>query len=448
MSDAASDTSFDHVFRRYRRDAVLLHRPYPPYAGRRTNSKFGGLPNLPAHYHWPRTPAGTPLHFLAQIDCADITFPTPLPERGVLFFFGRDDEEQVWDEEDPAGNCRVLYALDAFAATPPREVPADLPPIGGICPRPMWYEYLRSHERPALNVHIGWPIQPLPIDTWPGVPPGEADPKFLSLAVYARHLLGLRPRPQRVTSQEAEARRQRYTERHEQLRAKAFTTATGEQPELDWEYYDRVRRAEEAVFFHADHGPEAYPQYWITIHYAARAVLRQPIMMAYGRGDREVRMAQAVSTAEEWLRRSNEVGLQEPVSEEDRAAFRAWLMSVPPRRENSPPHFASQIVFLSLVPTIRAWAGDPHRAALLPPHVYAAMRFRFEGGNYSQMLGHAPSAQEPLPPDDPTICLLNLPSDHALGWSFGDAGNCTFWITPQDLARRDFSKVWGTIVGH
>jgi len=63
------------------------------------------------------------------------------------------------------------------------------------------------------------------------------------------------------------------------------------------------------------------------------------------------------------------------------------------------------------------------------------------------MFGHAPSAQEPLPPDDPTVCLLNLATDVALGWSFGGAGNCTFWITPDDLARRDFTKVWGTIVG-
>jgi hypothetical protein len=40
--------SFDEVFRRYRRDAVLLHQPYPPHAGRRTNSKFGSRTNLSA----------------------------------------------------------------------------------------------------------------------------------------------------------------------------------------------------------------------------------------------------------------------------------------------------------------------------------------------------------------------------------------------------------------
>ncbi len=81
------------------------------------------------------------------------------------------------------------------------------------------------------------------------------------------------------------------------------------------------------------------------------------------------------------------------------------------------------------------------------------MRFRFDvqtplGMQYSQMLGHAPSAQEPRDPDDPTICLLNLASEYGAGWVFGDVGNCSFWIEPADLARKDFDKVWGTIEGH
>lgn len=327
--------SFDEVFRRYRRDAVLLHQPYPPHAGRRTNSKFGGLPHLPAHYNWPRTPNGTPLHFFAQIDCADIGFPTPLPERGVLFFLGRDDEEQVWHSEDPAENCSVIYALDAFAATAPREVPADLPPIGSMCTT-VWRD---SHLRrePGPNVHIEWPIQPLPIDTWPGVPPDEPDPKALSFAAYARHLLGLKSGPQRVTGQEAKAQRGRYKDQHDQLRANAFTKATGQGPEGD---LDQIRDAVRAVFFHADAGRDAYPQYWILIHYAARAVLRDPRIMGLWGNWLSALVEQMVPIAEEWLRRSNAAGLDAPVSEEDRSAFRAWLMSVPSRHENLPPQFA------------------------------------------------------------------------------------------------------------
>ena len=330
-------TSFDEVFRRYRREAVLLHQPYPPHAGRRTNSKFGGLPHLPAHYDWPRTPNGTSLHFFAQIDCADVGFPTPLPGRGVLFFFGRDDEEQVWHPEDPAENCRVIYALDAFAGTAPREVPADLPPIGTQCA--VVRRDSRLSREPGPNVHTEWPIQPLPIDTWPGVPPDEPDPRALSLAAYAGHLLGLKSGPQRVTWQEAEAQRGRYTEQHDQLRVNAFARATGQGPEGD---LNQVEEAVRTIFFHADAGRDAYPQYWILIHYAARAVLRDPRIMGLWGSRLSPLVEQMVPIAEEWVRRSNAAGLDAPVSEEDRSAFRAWLMSVPSRHENLPPQFCAR----------------------------------------------------------------------------------------------------------
>ena len=75
----AFSTDTEKLFRQYRREAVLLHRTWPPHAGPPTNSHFGGLPKLPEKYEWPRTSSGTPLHFLAQIDCADIRFKTPLP---------------------------------------------------------------------------------------------------------------------------------------------------------------------------------------------------------------------------------------------------------------------------------------------------------------------------------------------------------------------------------
>lgn len=38
--------------------------------------------------------------------------------------------------------------------------------------------------------------------------------------------------------------------------------------------------------------------------------------------------------------------------------------------------------------------------------------------------------------------LLQLPSDQALGTSWGDDGKIYFWIRETDLAKRDFSKVW------
>lgn len=418
MDEAASDSGLERLFRDYRRTAVLLQPRYPPHAGPATNSRFGGFPALPADLEWPRTPAGTPLHFFAQIDCAEILFPTQLPNRGVLFFFGRDEEEQIWD--DPAGDCRVLYAPDAVAGMPPREPPADLMPLGGLYDSP-WRESL-SEDEPDPNFHIEWPLRLLPIDTWP------------DNALYVK---------QDWPDEEESAE---YEERLEELREDAFIRATGERPDPDSGTPGRDSRRARAIFVHAESGPEAYPQHWITIHYAARAILHQPARFG---------AVQALeSAAEEWLRRSNEAGVDAPVDEEDRRAFRDWLRGLGRAYDDSGlGGNATTIIFESLVATIRAWAGDATRAARIAPHVYEALRFHFSsfrpwGPQFSQMLGHAQSAQSPLDADDPTVVLLNLSSDHGLGWSFGDAGYATFFIEPDDLAARDFSRVWGTIVGH
>ncbi|HYR28653.1 MAG TPA: YwqG family protein, partial [Thermoanaerobaculia bacterium] len=405
---AAADARVEEVFHRYHRTGVLLHVRYPPHAGGPTNSRFGGLPSLPDHYEWPRTPNDVPLHFLAQIDCADIPFPTVLPDRGVLFFFGRDDEEQIWDRNEPEDCCRVIYAPDATAETPRRDVPDDLPPIGDSYPREAAREFLVGEED-GPSVHVEWPIQPLPIDTWPDVLFGDYD------------------EPEEDGDDPPSVL---YKERLKELRAEAFAKATGH-GDFGPHEINRDSLAGRAIFGYAEEGPEAYPQRWITLQYAVRALLHRPV---YFGGPRP--------GTEEWLRRSNEFDLDEPVPEEDRRAFREWLIGLGPSYDQSAiGGSAGGMVFLSMVATLRAWAGDPVRAARIAPRVYEVLHYYFSGVtdwgvNYSQMLGHAPSAQSPMFPEEPTVVLLNLTSDRGLGWSFGDGGYCTFWIEPEDLAAR------------
>ena len=429
----ADSNETDALFRRYRRDAVLLHRPWPPHAGPPTNSRFGGLPNLPESYAWPRTSSGTPLHFLAQIDCADIRFKTALPERGVLFFFGRDDLEQIWNEEPPASDdCRVLYALDAFALTPPRQPPADLPPI--------------QDRRQGPNVHTAWPIVPLSFDSFPDA---SALPELHAWS-WRSFLEALRGAPAAREEMKRDAEmRKAYDAQLKARRVAALVAATGARPPGDATPLNFETTAGAAILGSAASGPEAFPQHWAYVHHLARAILHRPAYYAYGDGSERI-----VAEAERWLARAREVPLDRPVAEDDRRALRTWLVSLKsPGDPSEMGSRAAQLAFVAAVGTIRSWAGDPALAALVPADVYAACEPLFYGYHerdpqFSQMLGHAPSAQEALPADDPTICLLNLDTDRALGWSFGDGGQCTFWITPRDLARRDFSKVKGTIVGH
>ncbi len=417
----------DALFRRYRREAVLLHRPWPPHAGPLTNSQLGGLPRLPEGYAWPRTSRGTPLHFLAQIDCADIRFKTALPERGVLFFFAQDVTD-AWMAASPAtDHCRVLYALDASALTPPRQPPADLAPV--------------RYPPRGLNVHSAWPVVPLRFDS---VPSESALPHANDRDEEAgRGLLQRLVRGVRGATQEPDVGadvRDAYEAQLDARRAAALVATTGAQPPRKPGRGKEAAEGGAAIFGFAAAGPHGFPQHWAYVHHLARAILDRPHVYSGGEEERRARAAQA----ERWLDRSRRGPLDRPVAEDDRQALRTWLASL----GDGPG-----LVYWSAVGTIWPWAGDPALAARVPDHVYAACASFFYGYGednlrFSQMLGHSPARHIAHPvDDDPTICLLNLDTDLALGWYIGEGGQCTFSITPGDLARRDFSRVEGRLDG-
>ncbi len=416
----------DELFRRYRREGVLLHQPWPPHAGPPTNSHFGGLPRLPGGHPWPRTSSGKPLHFLAQIDCADIRFSTPLPDQGVLFFFGRDDVHGAWHGQRPeSDSCRVLFALDASARTPTRQPPAELTPLNPPGTEPD-------------NIHPAWPVVPYRFDTFPdesGLPEaGRPD---------ARGWRRWVDRLVRGASSEREIGadvRAAYDEQLGSRRAEALVAATGARPPgrpmTAWGAAD----AGAALFGFAASGPESFPRHWAYVRHLVPEIMDRPLVWSRG----EEMPGARVAEAERWLRRSRQGPLHRPVAEDDRQAFRAWLSGI----QDYP-----RLVFRGAAGTIHSWAGDPGLAALVPDHVYAACAPSFYGYHedyprFSQMLGHAPASHQARDVDDPMVCLLSLDTDLALGWQFaGSEGRCTFWIPPGDLARREFGNVIGRLDG-
>lgn len=95
-------------------------------------SKFGGMPDLPANTPWPAM-NGTPMEFIAQIQMAnahpfDSSHTTPA--RGLLSFF-YDATQQTFgaDPNDRAG-VKVFYFTQASAALKRTDLPDDLPPAG------------------------------------------------------------------------------------------------------------------------------------------------------------------------------------------------------------------------------------------------------------------------------------------------------------------------------
>lgn len=457
-------------FQQYRRPAVLLHRPYPPHSARPGNSHFGGLPSLPDGLEWPRTPSGVPLHFLCQVDCGEIGWETLLPDRGLLYFFGRDDEEQIWGSEEPQEDCRVLYAPGALRSIGETAPPADLPAIGWGYPRGAFPDVALDGE-PPRRLHHRWPILPLPMDTFPdqgGLPDVVEDyetkgrrlsSEMLKRARLRRFWPWLRPLPLSAGPAPDQAVWDRYGELLPWYRARAFEEATGIKVVED-DACEMQFRQGQRIF--AD---GTFPQHWIFIHYIARLALlrRYPIPpsddpeAARALAEMEARID---AEARAWFDRSREVPLETPVGETDRGDFREWVGKLGPGRA-SPGHRAAEWAFTAAIPVIRFWAGAPDRAALIAPSVYEAMADYFHAIHLqhgaekdwyhfqlAQMLGLPPASQQAVSADDPEICLLNLASDNGLGWSFGDAGECTFWISPEDLAARDFTRVRGVIEGH
>lgn len=474
MGDEAMDPEAraEALFDRYRRPAVLLNRPYPPHSARPGNSHFGGLPNLPDGFEWPRTPNGVPLHFLCQMDCSEIGWETPLPDRGILYFFGRDDEEQVWGSDEPHEDCRVLYAPEASGQVPTTPAPSDLPPIGWGFPRSAFPEVALDGESPR-RLHHRWPILLLPMDTFPdqgGLPEVAEDYREsgqrLSREVTGRARLRrfwpwVRPLPPSAGPAPQQPVWDHYGELLPWYRARAFEKATGVEVVEDDSCEMQFRRGE-LIF--AD---QTFPQHWIFIHYIARLALRRRRSIpspddAVATNVHSELDSRIEGQAPAWFARSCETPLETPVGAEDRHDFRGWLGNLEVGLGRLTPGFqAASWAFTAAIPVIRRWAGAPARAALISPLVYEAMADYFhtihlqQGEEkdwyhfqYAQMLGLPPQSQHSISVDEPEICLLNLASDNGLGWSFGDAGECTFWISPEDLAARDFSRVSAVIDGH
>ncbi|WP_344042876.1 DUF1963 domain-containing protein [Saccharothrix xinjiangensis] len=85
----------------------------------------GGLPRLPVGVGWPSGGSGSPLPFIASVDCAALPRAEglPLPVDGsLLFFLHHEDDLEADPGTDGSGFARVLYVpvgTEAVVASPP-----------------------------------------------------------------------------------------------------------------------------------------------------------------------------------------------------------------------------------------------------------------------------------------------------------------------------------------
>ncbi|QUL38252.1 DUF1963 domain-containing protein [Erythrobacter sp. JK5] len=449
------------LFKRYQSPAILLHRPYPPHSVPESLSYFGGLPTLPSDCEWPRTTDGVALHFFCQIDCSEITWSTPLPKRGILYFFGRDDEEQSWNIERPEECCRVIFADDKARVGGQVQPPPDLKPIRGMFQESAFREVALDSDPPPL-VHVKWPIQLCPMESFPdtsGLPPliHQSNEPWAKTSRAFRHRNALRriwpwmrPLPKLDTRPAPD---QGVWDLYEDIlphvRTRAFERAIRRERGPRWDRFESYRAREVCA-------SEEFPEYWFLVEFMLRYALRNDLKGARQYGDdvtpefvakRQKADQDVQDEAQVWLKRALEYAHGMCPTAPERIEFRDWLKSVDERMTWH--GMTGRWLKESAKYVVRACAGDRAMSEALPQWVYdAADESLFPtSAEFSQMLGEAPASQGAQSADNPEICLLNLCSDPGVGWQFWDMGECSFWIDPDDLAARDFSRVIGMMAG-
>jgi len=115
LSDLVSKHKLSQHYDELRRDLRLgfsIHRHKGPL--KTGASRFGGLPDVPRNFSWPRTAFGY-LHFIAQLRFGELpAFNDDFPRRGYMLFFASME----------GSTCRILW----YPSVPRRLDPSVVPP--------------------------------------------------------------------------------------------------------------------------------------------------------------------------------------------------------------------------------------------------------------------------------------------------------------------------------
>ncbi|MBB4196708.1 uncharacterized protein YwqG [Rhodoblastus sphagnicola] len=136
--------------------SVTLRRQIPIRFDEAPRSWLGGLPMMPKGMKWPRDPEGAPLHFVAQIACADL--PAALwfgqgPRQGWLLLFVEILKFQYSDEAE-RGMVQVLHTTELGVE---HEPPQDLPTVRHVMSD--YIGYAKPEFRPGVpKLWRKWPV--------------------------------------------------------------------------------------------------------------------------------------------------------------------------------------------------------------------------------------------------------------------------------------------------
>ncbi len=441
--------------------AELAFKPLTPFEKPRSASNYVcGTPQLPPDIDWPCRADGYPLGFLMQVDCASLprsvtaqgaTYDLPdFPETGTIFLFVDDFLEDVGPD-----SIQVIYTPETTQTMPTRTPPAALQTLPDFA----------DHN---IKIRATYGEVPLP------EPKRPFDPvAFVSIASP----IGGEPNYKTL----AQARR-RYGDvfPHED---KAFP---GVQMLLDW-----LPNYKAAIF-----GP-----YWSPRLDDARSPLRaiekgfpwlwSDIRSAteYFPQDRFDRVAEdlrevvfgsdLIAQGNAWKQKSREHGPLERISQDDRTAYRQWLLSmdkcattIPPETQNEGAadrrkrmdledtfeRLLNRLVQPYSCVEYRCLPDTLHHLAYnettgdLPDDMreIVAETVRFHRSNTklrgnSQLHNPNPDLMFSRDPQgqtsDTEILLFSLASGACLPVNWGDCWRLHIWIEAADLASGRFDRI-------
>lgn len=424
-----SDKLDDHVADRFRthlattaRDAVLLRRQYLSTAGMvKSCGAFGGLPRLPDGIEWPRSRADdSPLHFVAEIELDALPMFSErslLPASGSLSFFIETNMEGFYDEQVA---CAVIYSPEHLASTPLRSAPDGLSEILYGCG-------LEVHRTPKCFPRFA--VNPVVVPTY-----------NLDIPDWAIEALG-RNRVGDIF---------RLVERTAALEAFGLSSVDTQYMHAGTGIMQRYKQNTDRNYMKSGDGvpfpDRAWPYSWLFVEHFVETWTEREAIKDLG-GWSWPDQAGALG----WLKKAHHADTLGALQQAEHGQFRAWcddqLRSKPSLLSGMSELFNSNIAYCHVwMVSAQGRSGStmPDHLSNLMREFHLPLRSSPDGTDFDitrhQMLGNAHIAQDISKQlSSSAVLLLQLDSDAGMLWSWGDEGQFQFWMTCDDLAKKNFS---------
>ncbi len=375
------------------------------WGGQGSFTQIGGLPQLAPDITWPKhRETGLPLHFLAQINLAEVpTTPdtTMLPRTGTLWFF----VDLTDDSDGDTAEQRVLYHSECDPGWQRVRQTSDLPAIAEHVRR---QANKQGHQNTAIL-----PQSNMACVVHPCLWQENELPKDRGVNIMRKAF--------------------DYSQTHKQDTFAQTVQSSG------------ITKLVPPAHDGPNYCPDVFGGHFPWTNLVATK-LTQPITRLVKLRNFEKR-TENIEQAEQLLADLQTAPPMTKLSPEHQARFddcifkNAGYESAQAARDSGDDLIGLRTSLHSALRTIKTQADvDPDLLAALPKDLLRGfMPYRIAESSNDTMIG-GPKFANPNPTPGTGFKLLQVDSDNTLGVTWGDMGLVEFWIDPNDLAALDFGK--------